>query len=119
MKNVENTYIIALAPEKSDIYLNTDIIILSGCASVYEDKINSISKNSIILKGCPKYDMTAFIDKLSLIFKNNNIKSIRIVRFISPCCTVFEKAVKTSIEISRREIPFSVIKISPLNEITE
>ena len=43
-------------------------------------------KGKITLIGCPKRDMVEYTEKLTEIIKNNNIKSVTVVRMEVPCC---------------------------------
>ena len=43
-------------------------------------------RNKVTLVGCPKLDEGDYSEKLTAIIKNNNIKSVTIVRMEVPCC---------------------------------
>lgn len=45
-------------------------------------------KNHVTLMGCPKLDDVDYSEKLTEILKNNNIKSVKIVRMEVPCAAV-------------------------------
>jgi hypothetical protein len=43
-------------------------------------------KNKVTIIGCPKLDNVDYSEKLTEIIKNNNIKSVTVVRMEVPCC---------------------------------
>ena len=69
-------------------------------------------KNHITLIGCPKLDEGDYSEKLTEIIKNNNIKSIKIVRMEVPCCGGIEYAAVQAMKKSGKMIPWQVVTIS-------
>ena len=53
----------------------------------------------------PKLDERDCRDKLTEIIRNNNIKSVTVVRMTVPCCGGFENAVKWALQNSGKMIP--------------
>ena len=74
-------------------------------------------KNHITLIGCPKLDEGDYSEKLAAIIKNNNIKSVKVVRMEVPCCGGIENAVKQALIKSTKMIPWQVIVISTDGQI--
>ena len=56
----------------------------------------------------PKLDERDCRDKLTEIIRNNNIKSVTVVRMGVPCCGEFENAVKWALQNSGRMISLSL-----------
>ncbi|MGYP003490360224 len=69
-------------------------------------------RNKVTLVGCPKLDEGDYSEKLTAIIKNNNIKSVTIVRMEVPCCGGIENAAKRAIQDSGKFLPWQVITIS-------
>ena len=69
-------------------------------------------KNHITLIGCPKLDEGDYAEKLTSIIRNNNIRSVKIVRMEVPCCGGLENAAKRAIIASGKFIPWQVVTIS-------
>ena len=69
-------------------------------------------KNHITLIGCPKLDEGDYAEKLTQIIKNNNIRSIKVVRMEVPCCGGIENAVKRALAGSGKFVPLQVITVS-------
>jgi hypothetical protein len=67
--------------------------------------------------GCPKLDAVDYSEKLTQIFKYNNIRSITVTRMTVPCCGGLSHAVKTAVERSGKNIPVNSITISPDGQI--
>ena len=60
-----------------------------------------------------KADTAQIQDKLTEVFKYNNIRSVTVTRMTVPCCGGLSYAVKTAIEQSGRDIPLQIVTISP------
>ncbi len=66
-----------------------------------------------------KLDAVDYSEKLTEIFRNNDIKSITLTRMTVPCCGGMEYAIKRAIEASGKDIPLEVAVISPDGSIVE
>ena len=89
------------------------MLIAADCtAFAYGNFHNDFIKNHITLIGCPKLDGIDYTEKLTQIIKNNNIKSVKIVRMEVPCCGGLEYAVKNALLSSGKFIPWQVVTIS-------
>ena len=73
---------------------------------------NEFMKGKITIIGCPKLDDIDYSEKLTQIIKQNNIKSITIVRMEVPCCGGLEYAAKEAIKQSGKFLPWQVVTIS-------
>lgn len=76
-------------------------------------------RNKVTLVGCPKLDEGDYSEKLTAIIKNNNIKSVTIVRMEVPCCGGIENAAKRAIQDSGKFLPWQVVTISTDGRILE
>jgi hypothetical protein len=76
-------------------------------------------RGKITLIGCPKLDMVDYSEKLTEILKNNDIKSVEVLRMSVPCCGGIEYAVKQALQNSGKMIPWQVTVIAPNGEIIE
>ena len=63
-------------------------------------------------KACPKLDDVDYTEKLTAIIRDNNIKSVCIVRMEVPCCGGLEQAVKNALQASGKFLPWQVVTIS-------
>lgn len=111
---------IKLAPINAPYFQNANLLIAADCtAYAYGDFHNTFIKNKITLIGCPKLDSVDYSEKLTAILKNNNIKSLTVVRMEVPCCGGLENAVKTALMNSGKLIPWRVVTISTDGKILE
>lgn len=80
---------------------NADLLISADCVPyAFGDYHRRFLKGKIVITFCPKLDkdLDRYIDKLSEIFKNHNIKSLSIVRMEVPCCGGTEIIVQKALE---------------------
>ena len=70
-------------------------------------------RNRITMIGCPKLDAVSYADKLAEIFRHNDIRSVTVTRMTVPCCGGLSHAVKTAIGLSGKDIPLTIVTISP------
>ena len=62
--------------------------------------------------GCPKLDPVDYSEKLTEILRENDIKSVTIVRMEVPCCGGLEMAAKKALQASGKFIPWQVVTLS-------
>ena len=88
-----------LLPAESNIWKDADILIAADCTAFARGDFHErFIKNHVTLIGCPKLDMTDYSEKLTEILRNNNIKSVTVVRMEVPCCGGTEIIVQRALE---------------------
>ena len=66
-------------------------------------------KGKVTIVGCPKLDLVDYSVKLTEILKENNIKSITLLRMEFPCCGGLERTAATELKnIGKTDIPFQI-----------
>ena len=111
---------IKLVPVNAPYFENANLLIAADCtAYAYADFHNRFIKNRITLIGCPKLDEGDYTKKLTEIIKNNNIKSLTIVRMEVPCCGGIEHAATEALKASGKFIPWQVTTIGINGTILE
>ena len=111
---------IKLVPVRAPYFENANLLIAADCtAYAYGNFHNEFIRNHITLIGCPKLDQGDYAEKLTEIIKNNNIKSVTIVRMEVPCCGGIENAAKRALQSSGKFIPWRVVTISTDGRILE
>ena len=109
---------IKLLPVKAHFFEGAELLIAADCtAFTYGNMHEDFIKGHITLVGCPKLDDEDYSVKLGDIVRNNNIKSITVVRMEVPCCGGIEHAAKQAIINSGKSIPFKVVTISTRGDI--
>lgn len=111
---------IKLIPVNAPYFENANLLIAADCtAFAYGNFHQDFIRNHITLIGCPKLDEGDYSDKLTQIIRNNNIKSVKIVRMEVPCCGGLENAVKKALMQSGKFIPWQVVTITTDGKILE
>ena len=104
---------IKLAPVNAQYFDGANLLIAADCtAYAYADFHNKFIKNHVTLIGCPKLDSVEYAEKLTEIIKNNDIKSVKVVRMEVPCCGGIEHAAKTALQNSGKFIPWQVVTVT-------
>ncbi len=104
---------IKLSSVNATYYNNANLLIAADCtAYAYANFHNDFIKNHVTLIGCPKLDSIDYTEKLTHIIKNNNIKSITIVRMEVTCCGGIELAASNAIKNSNKFISWRVVTVS-------
>ena len=104
---------IKLVPVGAPFYQGAKLLIAADCtAYAYAAFHERFIKGHITLVGCPKLDDVDYSEKLTEIIKNNDIKSVTIVRMEVPCCGGLENAAKKALQSSGKFIPWQVVTIS-------
>lgn len=111
---------IKLVPVNAPYFENANLLIAADCtAYAYANFHQDFIKNHITVVGCPKLDEGDYSEKLTAIIKNNNIKSVKIVRMEVPCCGGIQNAAIQALKNSDKMIPWQVITISCDGKILE
>lgn len=105
---------IKLLPPNAPYFDGADLLIAADCTAFsYGNFHREFMRNRVTMIGCPKLDAVNYAEKLTEIFKYNNIRSVTVTRMTVPCCGGLSYAVKTAIENSGKNIPLHVVTISP------
>jgi hypothetical protein len=111
---------IKLVPVNAPYFQGAKLLVAADCtAYAYANFHEKFIKNHITLIGCPKLDAVDYSEKLTEIIKQNDIKSVTVVRMEVPCCGGIENAVKKALQDSGKFIPWQVIVISTDGKILE
>ncbi len=111
---------IKLVPVNAPYLAQAHLLIAADCtAYAYGNIHENFMRNKITLIGCPKLDNTDYAEKLTVILKNHEIKSITILRMEVPCCGGLVSAVKKALQNSAQMIPWQVVTISTDGKIVE
>lgn len=111
---------IKLVPVQAPYFENANLLIAADCSAyAYANFHQQFMRKHITLIGCPKLDEGSYVDKLSQIIQNNNIKSIHIVRMEVPCCAGIEQAAITALQQSGKYLPWQVTTIRTDGTILE
>ena len=97
---------IKLVPARAPYFDGAKLLIAADCtAYAYAAFHEKFIKGHITLVGCPKLDSVDYSEKLTEIIRENDIKSVTIVRMEVPCCGGLQRAVETAAANSGKDIP--------------
>ena len=104
---------IKLVPVCAPYFDGADLLIAADCtAYAYAGFHREFLKDRVTLIGCPKLDAIDYSTKLNEIVRNNNIRSVTIVRMEVPCCGGLEMAAANALKASGKLIPWQVVTIT-------
>ncbi|MFQ9014733.1 MAG: ATP-binding protein [Lacrimispora saccharolytica] len=104
---------IRLVPVEAPFFQGADLLVAADCtAYAYAEFHKEFIRGRVTLVGCPKLDSVDYAEKLTEILRNNEIRSVTIVRMEVPCCGGMENAVKRALQASGKLLPWQVVTIS-------
>ena len=104
---------IRLVPVKSPYFQGAKLLIAADCtAYAYANFHMEFMRGKVTIVGCPKLDPVDYSEKLTEILRENDIKSVTIVRMEVPCCGGLEMAAKKALQESGKFIPWQVVTLS-------
>lgn len=104
---------IKLAPTQAPFFDGARLLIAADCtAYAYANMHEDFMKGKVTIIGCPKLDGVDYADKLTEIIRDNDIKSVTIVRMEVPCCGGLQRAAENALRSSGKFIPWQVVTIS-------
>jgi ferredoxin len=109
-----------LVPVKAPFFENANLLLTADCAPIAITDFHSLMSGKRLVIGCPKFDdARAYAQKLSEIFKQNNIASVTVIHMEVPCCSGLRWAVNKGIEQSSKQIPVKEYEVKIGGEIVE
>ena len=104
---------IKLVPVNAPYFDGAKLLIAADCtAYAYAAFHERFIKGHITLVGCPKLDSVDYAEKLTEIIRENDIKSVTVVRIEVPCCGGLERAAVTALKNSGKFIPWQVVTVT-------
>lgn len=111
---------IQLAPVRAAGFGRADLLVAADCTAFAYGNIHpDFMKGRTVLVGCPKLDAMDYSEKLTEIIRQNDIKSLTVVRMEVPCCGGIQRAVEKALKNSKKDIPCQVSTISLDGRILE
>ena len=104
---------IKLVPTQAPFFDGAKLLIAADCtAYAYANMHQEFMRGKVTIIGCPKLDAVDYSEKLTEIIRNNDIKSVTIVRMEVPCCGGLQRAAENALKASSKFIPWQVVTIS-------
>ena len=104
---------IKLVPVNAPYFDGAKLLIAADCtAYAYAAFHERFMRGHITLVGCPKLDSVDYAEKLTEIIRENDVKSVTVVRMEVPCCGGLERAAVTALKNSGKFIPWRVVTVT-------
>ena len=105
---------IRLVPPTAPFLYGADILVAADCTPIaYPDFHREFLKGRVVLIGCPKFDNPhEYVKKFAEIFKESDIRSIKVLDMEVPCCSALPAIVKKGMELAGKRIPIGEVIIS-------
>ena len=111
---------IKLVPTRAPFFDGAKLLIAADCtAYAYANMHEDFMKGKVTIIGCPKLDAVDYTEKLTEIIRDNDIKSVTVVRMDVPCCGGIQRAAENALKASGKFIPWQIVTISRDGNILE
>lgn len=108
-----------LVPAWAPYFQDAELILVADCVPfAYANFHADFLKGKAIAIGCPKLDdVQAYINKVTQILKNSNIKSLKIIVMEVPCCSGLVHITQEALRRSGKDIPVETVVIGIRGDI--
>ena len=89
------------------------LLIAADCTPfAYADYHRDFIKGKVLVNACPKLDDTSpYMEKLTQILQQNDIKSLTVTIMEVPCCRGLAMMAQRALEASGKDIPLEIVVI--------
>ncbi|MFH1006391.1 MAG: 4Fe-4S dicluster domain-containing protein [Candidatus Latescibacterota bacterium] len=103
-----------LVSPKAPYFKDADLLVVADCVPfAMADFHTRLLRGKTLVVGCPKLDDAgAYVEKLTAILKQADLRSLAVVRMEVPCCFGLVRIVQAAIAASGKDIPFETITVS-------
>ncbi|HEY7745826.1 MAG TPA: 4Fe-4S ferredoxin, partial [Desulfuromonadales bacterium] len=100
-----------LVPPFAPWLKDAHLLIAADCTPfAYAEYHRDFIKGKVLVNACPKLDDTSpYMDKLTEMLKQNDIKSLTVTIMEVPCCRGLAIMAQRALEASGKNIPFEVV----------
>lgn len=104
---------IHLVPPSAPYLKGADLLVAADCVPfAFAGFHDELLAGKALLVGCPKLDDTgAYLQKLTAIFAQNEVKSVTVARMEVPCCFGIVHLVREAMKAAGRTIPLREVEI--------
>lgn len=111
---------IQLLPVQAPFYHGASLLIAADCTAFSRADFHTrLMQGRVTLIGCPKLDSADYAEKLTEIFRQNEIREITVVRMEVPCCGGLQRAVECALHRSGKAIPCRVVTLGRNGHLSE
>jgi ferredoxin len=103
-----------LVPVRAPFFQDADLALIADCVPFAAPNVHAdFIKGHAIAVGCPKLDDgRAYIAKLAQILRENDIRSVKVVRMEVPCCGGLEFIAQQALALSDKAIPLESVIVN-------
>ena len=107
-----------LVPVTAPFFQNADLLIAASCVPFsFGDFHNTLLAGKSLIIACPKLDKTEpYLEKLTEIFRQNEIKSVTVAIMEVPCCQGLLRLVRQALKDSGKRMSITVETITVKGE---
>jgi ferredoxin len=100
---------IMLVPPEAPFLEGADLLVAADCVPfAYAGFHENLLAGKVLLVGCPKLDDAEhYLEKLTAMFRLNDVRSVTVAHMEVPCCTGLVRLVERAIRDSGKDIPFA------------
>ena len=108
-----------LVPPQAPFLQQCDLLLAADCTSfAYADFHDRLLKGKTLLVGCPKFDNAqAYVEKLTAILQQNEIKSLTVARMEVPCCSGMTQIAQMAVQSSGKAVEIKEVIIGLQGDI--
>lgn len=110
---------IRLVNPSAPYFESADLLIAADCAPfAYASLHPEMLKGKALVIGCPKFDdIDSYLEKLTAIIQQNDIKSVTVLHMEVPCCFGLMGVARQAVAASGKEIPVEAKVVTLRGEI--
>ena len=103
-----------LVPPTAPFLQDSELVLAADCAPfAYADFHRDLLPGKALLIGCPKLDDgQAYLDKLTAILRQNQVRSLTVVHMEVPCCSGLIALARRALEASGSTTPLQTVKVT-------
>ena len=110
---------LTLVPPTAPWLQDADLLVAADCVPfAYADFHRKFIKGRVLVNACPKLDdCNPYIEKLTAMFQQNNIRSVTVPIMEVPCCRGLAAVVQQAISASGKDVPLEVVIVGVDGEL--
>jgi len=112
---------IHLLPVRAPFFDQADVLVAGDCLPfAMGDFHDRLLPGTTLAVGCPKLDdAAAYMNKLAQIFRQNDVRSVKVAYMEVPCCAGLVRIVMEAVEASGKAIPVRTVRIGIQGEVLD
>jgi NAD-dependent dihydropyrimidine dehydrogenase PreA subunit len=109
-----------LLPEKGGVWEGADVLLAADCVGyAMPDFHESLLDGKTLAVACPKLDDAEFyLEKLTRVVKENDIRSVTVARMEVPCCGGLARVAELAVRNSGKDIPVKIVVVGLKGSVT-